>query len=742
MGLNASSDEWCYRADLAIANLEGVHKLVDDILIQAPDRHTLFNRLRQVLQKCREHGITISKRKLQIGETIKFAGFIISSKGIEADPNKLAAIHNFPKPTDISSLRSFLGLANQLGQFIPDLAHITANLRSLLQKNTAFTWLKEHDEDFNKCKELLTSKIIVRHFDSSLPTELLTDASRQKGLGYVLLQRNSDNSPRLIQCGSRSLNTTEQRYATIELECLAIQWAMDKCRYYLLGMAGFTVITDHKPLLGTFTKSLQDLTNSRLRRLREKMTPFRFTLCWTAGKTHSMADALSRAPIFDPPEESADDTLNITLCHRIATDPQLQILFDAIVDDQPYKDLIHAIQTDEQVSKLPDTHIAKLFANVWNRLSTLDDDAETLIILDNDRIVVPTKARPHILNLLHKSHSGIIKTRQAAHQLYYWPGMNNSIKQLISNCEACQVHQSSQSPEPLTPTYTSIPMSQVGIDLFETRGVHYLIMVDRYSGFPFVHKLSSLNTTAITKILKSWFTDWGYPMIIRSDNGPQFRGEFKTFCTTNGIRHETSSPYHPKSNGLAESAVKSIKLLLAKCSKNNDDFSTCLAEWRNTPRADGFSPAHMFLGRRQRTQLPTLPTNLNYVDQHEAQENRQRTLLQSKQHYDSRTKRLPDLKCEQLVRIQNPISKLWDAKGKIININENGHSYEIELENKKTIVRNRRFVKPFNEGQVHDHQIPHSTLHDSADNILKPILRRSKRIQENKDKNKHISFTL
>ena len=93
---------------------------------------------------------------------------------------------------------------------------------------------------------------------------LLTEASRLNGLGYALLQKEDGNKLRLITCGSCSLNETQNGYATIELECQAIQYAISKCRFYLLGLPNFEIVTDHKPLLGFFDKYIFEIDNPRV----------------------------------------------------------------------------------------------------------------------------------------------------------------------------------------------------------------------------------------------------------------------------------------------------------------------------------------------------------------------------------------------------------------------------------------------------------------------------------------------
>ena len=121
-------------------------------------------------------------------------------------------------------------------------------LQGLLSKKNAWLWTPEHDKAVQRVKEILTNPNgpVLKHFDPSLPVTLLTDASRT-GLGFVILQKDSAGKDRLITCGSRFLSPAEKNYAVVELECLAITWAVLKSRLYLIGKS-FEIITDHKPL--------------------------------------------------------------------------------------------------------------------------------------------------------------------------------------------------------------------------------------------------------------------------------------------------------------------------------------------------------------------------------------------------------------------------------------------------------------------------------------------------------------
>ena len=183
----------------------------------------------------------------------------------------------------------------------------------------------------------------------------------------------------------------------------------------------------------------------------------------------------------------------------------------------------------------------------------------------------------------------------------------------------------------------SEPMCEIGTDLLETNKQHYVIMVDRYSGYPWVHHLRKLDTSAVTKFMDSVFLEFGYPRAIRSDGGPQFRTEFAKYCETHGIKHELSSAYNPESNGLAESTVKNVKKLLIKTSSAKEPFFPAFCAFRQMPREDGFSPAQLFLGRTPRNHLPKLdnapfPAKTNL--RKDGEKARKQTALDAKERRD------------------------------------------------------------------------------------------------------------
>jgi len=227
------------------------------------------------------------------------------------------------------------------------------------------------------------------------------------------------------------------------------------------------------------------------------------------------------------------------------------------------------------------------------------------VLLSNTRLVVPRSCRRAILSSLHAAHQGIVKTRKLANRLYYWPTMNAEIKTLIESCSPCQQLRPIKPPTIDNPKSATAPWERCGMDLFHYGSKDYLVVADEFSGYPFCVRLHKTATSNVLNALSDLIATFGYPKFIRSDGGPQFRSEFQDFCKAHDIRHELSAPYHPQSNGLAESAVKVCKHLLEKCDGNWNEFTQRLLEWRNTPRSIGEkSPAELFLSRQQKTSLP------------------------------------------------------------------------------------------------------------------------------------------
>ena len=258
--------------------------------------------------------------------------------------------------------------------------------------------------------------------------------------------------------------------------------------------------------------------------------------------------------------------------------------------------------------------------------------------MDSRRIVLPLPSVKPILKLLHASHSGISKTTSLARGLYFWPGMTNDIPQLVSSCLECSRVLPSQPSNPMSTASPSshfgFPMQHVGLDLFSFGGKDYLICIDHWSGYPIYQLLRSTTSDSVIRCLSSWFNLLGWPSSIRSNGGPQFWGDFNSFWVKYGIRHELSAPYNPKSNGLAEAGVKLVRNILKKCIFSEADPGYMLYEWRNVPRADGYSPSQLMFSRNQQTCLPSLPSQNPPIDLIKASSAKDSANLHSKEDHD------------------------------------------------------------------------------------------------------------
>ena len=268
---------------------------------------------------------------------------------------------------------------------------------------------------------------------------------------------------RLVTCGSKSLTPTQQRYSTIELECLAVHFAISKCSFYLKGCESFTVATDHRPLEGMFKKDKFEIPNPRLQRILEKLAEFNMIVKWVPGKSHHIAYALSRAPLFTGPEEEEElsiDTARTCLTQVVEKNPELFVILDGL--DSDYAQFRRDIVEDTCVST--SSHQMK---SVRGQLSV----DEELVYVDGSRIVLPSKSIKSVLSLLHSSHAGINNAYDIARQLYFWSGMLNDIKQLIEKCQACRIHKPSlpKNPRSTAPasSYMGPPMAHASTDLFD-----------------------------------------------------------------------------------------------------------------------------------------------------------------------------------------------------------------------------------------------------------------------------------
>ena len=531
-------------------------------------------------------------------------------------------------------------------------------------------------------KDLCSKPPVLGYYDVNKPVQIECDASKD-GLGAVLMQEN-----RVLAYSSRSLTETEKRYAQIEKEMLSIVYSTSKFHCFIFGKET-TVFTDHKPLEQLFNKPLL-AAPMRIQKWMLKLQWYDLAVKYRKGTEMYVSDALSRAylpAVIQCEEDDRKDMIGMISVStskykeiQETTHNELKVLFDTVNKGWP-----------DARSQTPIE--ARPYWDSRDQLSILDG-----IIYKGLRIVIPQSLRNEMLKLVHKSHLGISKCKQRAREVMYWPSMNADIDQLVSNCSLCAEHQNQQPAEPLQPTPTpDLPYSLVGCDVFVYVSKKYLLVVDYYSKYIDVEELDSESTSAIVKSLKTVFACHGIPVRLRSDNGPQFSSlEFRRFCQTHGIDHETSSPHFQSSNGEAERAIQTVKKLW----KKSEDRQLALLDYRTTP-LEGLqlSPAQLLMGRRPRNTLPASKELLkprihdpNRVKSHfEEQKSKQ------KFYYDHRrgVKELPPLNNGTDVRMKTPGSKSW-SPGKVIKHHEKPRSYIVD-NGSRLLRRNRKHLRETTE---------------------------------------------
>lgn len=587
--------------------LDGVLCHMDDVLVwgRTQDEHDM--RLHAVLQKAQETGITLNMDKCELTRhTVKFLGHVLSADGVKPDPEKTSAVQEMDPPKNVSELRSFLGMVNQLGRFIPHLAEKHKVLRDLLSKKNHWYWGEEQQAAFDQLKAELSSTPVLTLYNPNSALKISADAS-SFGLGAVLLQQNKDGwSP--VAYASRSMTPTEQRYAQVEKEALAATWACERFSSFILGRQ-FELETDHKPLVSLLGgKALDDLP-PRIQRFRMRLLRYDYIVKHVPGKSLWTADTLSRAPLRSKQTHTDTNLLENT-----------NIYVDSVISNLPVSgDYLASLREHLKADSTCST-LMKYCTDGWPDKSQLQgelkrywEDMAVLtvhdgLLLRGTRLVIPSALQGDVLHRLHEGHLGVTKCRGRAKDTVWWPGLSSQLNNMVLKCKIC-IKERQNVKEPLMPTdMPDRPWQTVGADLFTLRGKTYLLVVDYFSRYVEIALLSPTKSTDVVLHLKSMFARHGICEFFKSDNGPQFSGSyFKDFAAKYGFVHTTSSPKFPQSNGEAERAVQTVKNLLTKAS---DPYLALLA-YRATPLQNGYSPAELLMGRRLRTTVPTLPTQLN-----------------------------------------------------------------------------------------------------------------------------------
>ncbi|UYV65228.1 K02A2.6-like [Cordylochernes scorpioides] len=584
-GISSAPEVFQRKMSNLLESQSGVNCHMDDIVIWGATQEEHDERLRCVLRKLQDSGLTLNKEKCIFSvKEIKFPGHLITERGVLPDPNKVQAIREFPSPSSISEVRRFLGMVN------------------FTVKRNDWRWDSAQEEAFEKVNKLLSTSPTLTLFDPNLPTTVSADASSY-GLGAVLLQKSEDGYQKAVAYASRTMSATEKRWAQIEKESLAIVWACKRFQDYLMGNT-FSIETDHNPLIPIFsTKNLDEMT-SRIQRLRLRMMRYSYSIHHTPGKDIVVADALSRSPIKISHEKDLENEI-CSFVQQITSCPPFK--------DENMKEIWKYQNEERECREIKDycekgwptknelSAEAKDFWFLRYEMSVIDG-----LLMRNSRIYIPKSLRSKVLNSLHEGHLGIEKCRGRARSSVWWPRISQEIGELVRNCPNCIEERSNPQQPLIVSDFPSRPWEKVGIDHFYLKGKYYLLIADYYSRFPELALLEDQTTYSTIMHCKSIFARHGTPEEVRSDNGPQFGLEFKKFAKEYGFHHITSSPRFPQSNGFIKSMVKNIKNQLKK---GRDPYLSLLG-YRTAPLENGYSPAELCMNRKLRTTVPISPVQL------------------------------------------------------------------------------------------------------------------------------------
>ena len=600
-GISSAPEHFQRRMSETLNGLAGTVCMMDDILVHGRTKEEHDERLSKVLQRLQDAGITLNTEKCHFSQgSVTFLGHLIDGTGIRPDPDKVTAIQKVRKPENVGDVRRFLGMANQLSKFSNHLADLTKPLRELLNKDREWVWGEAQKQAFDQIKVALANSPVLALFDPNLKTVVSADASSY-GLGAVLLQQQRDGELKPVAFISRSMTPTEVRYAQIEKEALAFTWACERLADYLVGLR-FHIHTDHKPLVPLFScKHLEELP-IRVQRFRLRMMRYDFTISHVPGKKLLIADALSRAPHDDPAHTDSlfQDEVKAFVAVVMQSFPATDQRLEQIKTLQEQDNVCHTVAQYCQIGWPEKNKISPEilpFRHVASELNVQDG-----MLLRGSRIVIPTPIRQEMLNCIHSGHQGIAKCRERARRSMWWPGLSTQLDTLVKNCpECCKTQQ--QRLEPLMHSeLPQLPWQKIGTDLFEWKQKQFLIVVDYYSRYVEIARLTRTTAEEVVKHTKSIFARHGIPETVISDNGPQYTSEtYSNFAKTYHFRHITSSPYYPRANGEAERAVGTIKRLLQK----SEDPYLALLAYRTTPLQNGYTPSELLMSRQLRTTVPS-----------------------------------------------------------------------------------------------------------------------------------------
>ena len=612
-GLTGAPSSFQRLMDTVLRGLPFVTIYLDDILVHSPDEEIHRSHLRQVFDRLRAAGLVLRGKKCHIGlSAVDYLGHVFSGSGMAPDPKKIQAVLQLPEPTDVTTLRHFLGLASYYRRYIHQFSDIAAPLNQLTQKGVTFVWDQKCKEAFITLKQHLISAPILMYpsFDQSSPEFCLQTDASAVGIGAVLEQGGH-----VIAYASRSLTQPERHYSVIQRECLAIVYAVKQFRHYLLGRQ-FKLFTDHAPLQWLSAQKMEGM----LCRWALALQEYNFQVVYRKGSLNANADALSRLeglPCSVAISVPAYSNIELTMAQQ--ADPDLSKVIEAGPGVNPPP-------RGHQWNKYP----LHRYVNLWSQLRIIDGALCRRYVPNpsSDPVTVPILPRSmqkqallRTHNIPSAGHQGSEKTLQRLRQEAYWV---NIARDVIRHCQECVRCQQSKLTMPQRAPLTNIPIGKpwemIAVDILEVpisrNNNRYLLVVqDYFTKWAEAIPLPDQTANRITAELIKLFSTFGQPDILHSDQGRNFESTvLAQALEAFGVKKSRTTAYHPQGDGMVERFNRSLLQLLRTYVDHQDDWERYLplvlyAYRTSLHSSTGCSPFSLMYGRDlSQTPFNTGPT--------------------------------------------------------------------------------------------------------------------------------------
>lgn len=621
---------------LAGLNYEILLVYLDDIIVFSKDIPTHLSRLRTLFERLRLANLKLKPSKCHLLQrAVDFLGYRIDMNGVGTDPQKIAAVVNWPTPTKLREVRSFVGLCSYYRRFVPGFATVAAPLHALTKKNQSFRWSDQCQASFETLKEMLTTAPVLGLPRDECPYVLDTDASNH-GIGAVLSQIQ-DGKECVLAYSSRLYSAAEQRYCVTRKELLAVICAVKQHRHYLLGRP-FVIRTDHAAL--QWLKRTPTPIGQQSRWL-EILEEYDYTVEHRPGTKHGNADALSRIPCRQCGYCGLDNEgITTAARHILANDdgsPQWNC--DALrLAQQTDQDIGPVYTFRKNDENEPDaeslSHFSadvKTYMAHWPVLELKEDLLYRRWKLKSQpqeilQLLLPLEYRQEALQQMHSGftggHLGIRRTLEQVQRRFYWVGWAADVKRYCRQCNDCAQYKRGPAPHQglLQSQLCGEPWERIGVDITgphpRSRNgyIYILTAVDYFSKWAEAYPMRNQEAVTVANILVDKIIGhFGTPIQILTDRGANFQSIlFKELCTKLDIDLLRTTAYKPSTNGLTERFHRTLNSMLGKVVNLNqrdwdEHLPAVMAAYRATVQeSTGYSPNFLFLGRETRAPLDLL----------------------------------------------------------------------------------------------------------------------------------------